>query len=421
MAGLGTAVTIALGVSQLAYLGAMLTLGVRLAQLARRTRQLPEVLLAAHFLLCCTLGYALQGSGHALAIEADAPRALVATLLSIGHGASLLGVASVLVFNYWVFRRGTRLGQGLLAVGIAWLVVGYLGCAASGSFWHGRPEGFWFWLLYSGFTAASIWTLSEPLLYFVALRKRLRLGLAEPLAGRPLPALGCRLAGALRDARDRRLLDAENVGRRVRPRRDRRADLSRVGSRGDRRGRELRARVLPAAQVRRVRGAPRAIAAVASIRHSAARPGASPCADPLDRSQQIGARTRARRISTESRERRRVGIARAAASWRVRAGGASIAAGSSSRGTRRPTTPGPPAPRAPARVRPDADAAARCSTRTGSHSAPPAPCAARAGGSGRAAPVLGVRVRGSPPSRSARPATDPAPERRAARRPRHSG
>ena len=75
MAGLGSAVTIALGVSQIAYLGAMLTLGVRLAQLARRTRQLPEVLLAAHFLLCCTLGYALQGSGHALAIEADAPRA----------------------------------------------------------------------------------------------------------------------------------------------------------------------------------------------------------------------------------------------------------------------------------------------------------------------------------------------------------
>ena len=181
MAGLGTAAAIAVGISQVAYLGAMVTLGVRLALLARRTRQLPEVLLAAHFLLCCTLGYAFQGSGHALAIDSDASRPLVVTLLSIGHGASVLGVASVLVFNYWVFRRGTRLGQWLLAGGIAWLVVGYIGCAASGSFWHGRPEGFWFWLLYSGFTAASLWTLSEPLLYFAALRKRLRLGLAEPL------------------------------------------------------------------------------------------------------------------------------------------------------------------------------------------------------------------------------------------------
>ena len=166
MAGLGTAAAIAVGISQVAYLGAMVTLGVRLALLARRTRQLPEVLLAAHFLLCCTLGYAFQGSGHALAIDSDASRPRV---------------ASVLVFNYWVFRRGTRLGQWLLAGGIAWLAAGYIGCAASGSFWHGRPEGFWFWLLYSGFTAASLWTLSEPLLYFAALRKRLRLGLAEPL------------------------------------------------------------------------------------------------------------------------------------------------------------------------------------------------------------------------------------------------
>jgi hypothetical protein len=181
MAGLDMASAIAVGVSQVAYLGAMVTLGVHLALLARRTRQLPEVLLAAHFLLCCTLGYAFQGSGHALAIDPDASRTLVVTLLSIGHGASVLGVGSVLVFNYRVFRRGTRLGQWLLAGGIAWLVAGYIGCAASGSFWHGRPEGFWFWLLYSGFTAASLWTLSEPLLYFAALRKRLRLGLAEPL------------------------------------------------------------------------------------------------------------------------------------------------------------------------------------------------------------------------------------------------
>ena len=181
MAGIGTLASIVLGISQLAYLGAMLTLGVRLALLARRTRQLPEALLAVHFLLCCTLGYSLQGSGYALAIEPGASHALVSTLLYVGNAASLLGVASVLVFNYQVFRRGTRLGRGLLAATLAVLVVGYVGSATSGSFRHGRPEGFWFWLLYSGFTVASLWTLAEPLLYFVALRKRLRIGLAEPL------------------------------------------------------------------------------------------------------------------------------------------------------------------------------------------------------------------------------------------------
>lgn len=181
MQGLGVATMIALGISQVAYLGAMLTLGVRLALLARRTRQLPEALLAAHFLLSCTLGYMLQGSGHALAMEPGASHAMVATMLAIGHGASLLGVGSVLVFDYVVFRRGTLLGRVLVAIGATMLVGGYAGFGLSGGFWDGRPTGFWFWLLYSGFTVVAIWTLTEPLLYYVALRKRLRLGLADPL------------------------------------------------------------------------------------------------------------------------------------------------------------------------------------------------------------------------------------------------
>jgi hypothetical protein len=181
MRELGVATAIALGISQVAYLGAMLTLGARLALLARRTRQLPEALLAAHFLLSCTLGYILQGSGHALAMEPGASHALVATMLAIGHGASLLGVGSVLVFNYQVFRRGTSLGYALLAIGAAMLIGGYAGYGLSGGFWDGRPAGAWFWLLYSGFTAVGIWTLTEPLLYYVALRKRMRLGLADPL------------------------------------------------------------------------------------------------------------------------------------------------------------------------------------------------------------------------------------------------
>jgi hypothetical protein len=181
MEGLSTATMVALGVSQVAYLGAMLTLGVRLALLARRTRGLPEALLAGHFLLSCTLGYILQSSGHALAMEPNASHAVVAAMLAIGHGASVLGVGSVLVFDYHVFRRGTLLGRTLLTIGAALLVVGYAGYGLSGGFWSGRPAGFWFWLLYSGFTAVAVWTLVEPLLYYAALRKRMRIGLADPL------------------------------------------------------------------------------------------------------------------------------------------------------------------------------------------------------------------------------------------------
>ncbi|MBW2290433.1 MAG: hypothetical protein JRG90_21810 [Deltaproteobacteria bacterium] len=49
--------------SQLVYIGVVLTLGMRLLLLAKRSRQLPEALLAAHFLLCCGLGYVVLITG----------------------------------------------------------------------------------------------------------------------------------------------------------------------------------------------------------------------------------------------------------------------------------------------------------------------------------------------------------------------
>lgn len=181
MAGLGIAAQVALGVTQTAYLVAMAMLGTRLLLLARRTRELPELLLAGHFLLCCTLGYSLQGSGHLLGLEPAAPRSLVAGLLIFGHGASSIGVAAVLWFNYRVFRRGTQLGRAMLACGVAVLAVGYLGYLASGGPRHGLPQGFWFWWLYAGYTGASLWTLAEPLRFVAILRRRRRVGLADPV------------------------------------------------------------------------------------------------------------------------------------------------------------------------------------------------------------------------------------------------
>lgn len=180
MAGFGTATAAAVGALQVVYLGAMATLGVRLLLLARRTREIPETLLAAHFLLCCVLGYALQGSGHTLALQTEGSRAS-ALLLGAGYALSLVGVGAVAGFNYWVFRRGTRLGQVLLAaVGIA-MAVGWAGWVATGGPRTARPAGAFYWILYGAYTATALWTLVEPLAYYAAMRRRLRLGLADPL------------------------------------------------------------------------------------------------------------------------------------------------------------------------------------------------------------------------------------------------
>lgn len=173
---------VALGVSQVVYLLVMGTLGVRLFQLARRSRKLPEALLSVHFVLCCTLAYLCLGTGMAIAQQRGGrPLEAVAWLIAVGHLLSVVGVFAVAVFNYLVFRRGSAWARVLLAViGLA-MVVGYAGYGASGAFSDARFTGGWYALLYGTYSATAAWVLLEPLLFWRTMRRRLRIGLAEPL------------------------------------------------------------------------------------------------------------------------------------------------------------------------------------------------------------------------------------------------
>jgi len=90
-----------------------------------------------------------------------------------------------------------------------------------------------------------------------------------------------------------------------------------------------------------------------------------------------------------------------------------------SRGTRLLRTPDPRPPRAVCGRASQGDVA-RCSSSIGSRSAPLAACAARGGGSDRAARAPGGRRRDSPPWRNARPATSSRVRAPRGRRPRRS-
>ncbi len=172
-----------LGVSQLLYLATVLALGLRLSILASRNRQLPEILLAVHFVLCATVGYVLLGVGVPASYEPGmlSPE-VMALLIGGGHLASSVGVFAGAAFNYFVFRRGKAWARGLLWLGGLTLSTGYIGYAMSGGFRDGRCEGIWFWLLYGTYTAAAAWVMTEPFAhYYGVMRKHLRLGLVEPL------------------------------------------------------------------------------------------------------------------------------------------------------------------------------------------------------------------------------------------------
>jgi hypothetical protein len=170
-----------LGISQLLYIAVVVTLGVRLMLLALRSRQLPESLLAIHFLLCCGLGYLLLVTALSAVNEPGLlPAPVVTGMIAVGTFGSCVGVFGGIWFNCLVFRRDEPWARGLVALAAVTLTTGYIGYGVSGGFTHGRFEGFWFWLYYGTFAVGAAWVMAEPLRYYGVMRKRLRLGLAEP-------------------------------------------------------------------------------------------------------------------------------------------------------------------------------------------------------------------------------------------------
>ena len=171
-----------LGISQTLYVLIVLTLGIRLALLASRTRKLPEALLCVHFLLCCSLGYLLLGIGIPAAYQPGfLPTWAIAPLIAAGHLTSSVGVWTGVAFNWLVFRREAVWARYLVWLSAIALATGYLGAGLSGGFTRGTLEGVWIWLLYGTYTVAAAWVMVEPLRHYAIMRKRLRLGLAEPL------------------------------------------------------------------------------------------------------------------------------------------------------------------------------------------------------------------------------------------------
>jgi hypothetical protein len=169
-------------VSQLLYLVTVLTLGTRLLLLSKRTRQLPEALLASHFVLCAGIGYLLLVIGHPAAYQPGLlPARAIAPLIGAGHFLSCLGVFAGACFNRLVFRRSETWSRALVWLSALTMSAGFLGYWLNGGFSHGRFEGIWFWLFYGTYIAVAAWVMAEPLRYYGAARRRLRLGLAEPL------------------------------------------------------------------------------------------------------------------------------------------------------------------------------------------------------------------------------------------------
>ena len=177
-----TAAVLLGGVSLLLFCGVAWVLAIRLLRLARRTRQAPEALLGISYLLIAGLGYPLCAG------SVDAGDSVGPALFSVGSTASNLGLAAMFVFTWKAFRPDSRWALGACSVAILAITVnGFLKVQmiyAAPSFEAiaqavaTHPLSVQVILIA---VLAFAWPAWESLRYRGQLRRRLSLGLAEPL------------------------------------------------------------------------------------------------------------------------------------------------------------------------------------------------------------------------------------------------
>ena len=162
----------------IAFIVSSLVIGVRLLVLWHRTRQLPELLIACGILGIGPVGFAftLAAMSSAETLPGLASPCFAAALLSTSGGAF-----AAAVFNWRVFRpdaRGMRLVLGALALGFAFAFV--WGATTSG-FTEADATSPGVRLSTVLSTAVLLWGAAESLRYFAMMRRRTKLGLADPL------------------------------------------------------------------------------------------------------------------------------------------------------------------------------------------------------------------------------------------------
>lgn len=160
----------------LLFTGLTLLAGGRLLLLWRETRKLPELLIAV---LILGVGTFAVGVGSSLRLLL-APGSLRDAALFVPVIGADVGMAALCLFTWRVYRPSSRVA-GAAAAALVSVMAGLLLYAAL----HGSPQV----LEASGvspivscvYTGVMAWSAAEALLYWSAMRRRLRIGLADPM------------------------------------------------------------------------------------------------------------------------------------------------------------------------------------------------------------------------------------------------
>jgi hypothetical protein len=172
-------------VATLVFVAGSALVAARLLGLARRTGQEPELLLGGAILCTAVLGYGVLIANLVLrgTTPPDEVPGLSVFLTGAGRSLHAFGVSLFLFFVVRVFRRDEEWAKALGGFMLALLWGGLAYGAWNGSFRYemaavGQPG---WWCEYAVIWTYSIWSASEAYRYWLAMRRRIALGLADPL------------------------------------------------------------------------------------------------------------------------------------------------------------------------------------------------------------------------------------------------
>jgi hypothetical protein len=168
-------------------------IGVRLLGIARRTRQLPEAMLGMAFVLLGGLGYPLTTAARRGALGSEEGNA---ALMAVGLLAQNVACFGVYLMTARTFRAGEGWAQVLAWLAAAAFVGSLAGQAATDGFAsHSMSPAYWLGL--GTRTGAFAWAAAESCRQYRLARRRLQLGLVDPVVANRFLLFALGMGGVL--------------------------------------------------------------------------------------------------------------------------------------------------------------------------------------------------------------------------------
>ncbi|NNL66520.1 MAG: hypothetical protein HKP30_09780 [Myxococcales bacterium] len=167
----------------LVFVSVSAVVGVRLVRLSGRSGARPELYLGLGILGTAVFGYGFQiasviARGDAFAPD---PSRMAVALTFFGKLLHDAGVTMILAFVLVVFRPGDRRAQVAFAVLCAMLWSGMIGLGPTGGYRDLLIKNPWWWLEYAVIWTYPLWPAFESFRYWGMMRRRRKLGMADPL------------------------------------------------------------------------------------------------------------------------------------------------------------------------------------------------------------------------------------------------